>query len=44
MKKYLISFSDEEIMRIRRIDFDNDKKEALIFIKEVIIKKSNSEN
>jgi len=39
MPDLVIKLTDEEIMRITRISLDDDKEEALIFIKDTLEKK-----
>ena len=42
--KKLIGFSEDDLLRIEQIVIDNDKDEALVFIKEVVKKEVDREN
>ena len=39
MRKIAVSFSEEELIRVRRILADDDREEALAFIREVLERK-----
>jgi len=42
--KKIISFNEDELLRIQQIVFDHDKEDALVFIKEVIQKQIDRDN
>jgi hypothetical protein len=42
--KKLISLNENDLLRIEQIVLDNDKEDALLFVKEVIKKEIDKEN
>ena len=42
--KKIISLNENDLLRIEQIALDNDKEDALLFVKEVIKKEIDKEN